>query len=285
MDPPVRRKSVANTRHPTDGRPLPRQAFAATDPGRSVDADPDPSPGGDVELVVLGGPGDGPTLRLHHERFAYAGKFVMSGTGKAIARSGSDDSVEADRGDPGNGGAEEGDGSAELAADGDVQNADDGYDDDVLAAVAFDRDRTDGGVLRIRYVTVRRDRRGEGLGPRLLDHVAERALDGAPGSDGGIDDPADAGRWPGDAAREVRIAVNNPFAYEAAFKAGFGYTGERTGLAELTCARPGDRSPERYRRGLSAFGERESLEPSERAFLAERLEAGPPPIVESPPST
>ena len=220
-----------------------------------MDADPDPAHGGDVEFVVLGGPRDGPTLRLDHERFAYAGKFVMSTTGKAVARSGGDGEVR-----------------------------DGGYDEDVLAAVAFDRDRTDGGVLRIRYVTVRRDRRGEALGPRLLAHVAERALEGGHGSDAGPGDVVDTGRWPGDPVREVRIAVNNPFAYEAAFKAGFGYTGERTGLAELTCARPGDRSPERYRRGLSAFGERESLEAHERAFLAERMEAGPPPVVESPSS-
>ncbi len=35
---------------------------------------------------LLGWPPNGPTLRLEHQRFSYAGKFVMSNTGKAVAR-------------------------------------------------------------------------------------------------------------------------------------------------------------------------------------------------------
>ena len=194
----------------------------------------------DVELAVLGGPDGGPSLDLDHERFAYAGKFVASATGKAVARE-----VDAtdDPGDPGGPG-----------------------DGDVVAAASFDFDRTDPSVVRIRYVTVRRDRRGEGLGARLLDFLAEYALGGA----GSISGPTLAD------VSAVVIAVNNPFAYEAAYRAGFGYTGERTGLAELVLARPGDRSTAAYRRGLSAFRERDDLDEAARAFLDEREEAAPP---------
>lgn len=166
-----------------------------------------------VEFAVLGGPDDGPTLDLDHERFAYAGKFVVSGTGKAVVR---------DAGE-------------------------------VVAAASFDRDRTDDTVARVRYVTVRADRRGEGVGARLLAFLAEHLLDDA---------------------RRVLIAVNNGFAYEAAYKAGFSYTGERTGMAELVLARPGDRSAETYLRGVETLRSRESVDEGERAFLDGRT--GPP---------
>ncbi|MUV90296.1 GNAT family N-acetyltransferase, partial [Halapricum sp. CBA1109] len=43
-----------------------------------------------MEYALLGWADDGPTLRLDHERFAYAGKFVMSATGKAVARADGD---------------------------------------------------------------------------------------------------------------------------------------------------------------------------------------------------
>ena len=101
-----------------------------------------------MEVVVLGWPPDGPTLRLDHRRYSYAGKFVMTTTGKAVFR---DPSAGSDR----------------------------EYDDDVVAAVAFDADRTDPDTLWLRYVTVCDDRRGEGLGPRLCAFVVERRrLDG-----------------------------------------------------------------------------------------------------------
>jgi GNAT superfamily N-acetyltransferase len=182
-----------------------------------------------MEPAVLGWPPDGPTLRLDHRRFSYAGKFVMSNTGKAAIR------------DPG------------AATDGE-------YDDSVLAAVAFNADRTDSGTLWLRYVTVRNDRRGEGLAPRLCRFLAGRA------AERGYD--------------RLRIAVNNPFAYEALYRAGFAYTGERTGIAELILERPADApveapDPGRYRDGLEAYAERE-LSAAEREFLEEKREAGPP---------
>ena len=174
-----------------------------------------------MEIELLGWPSDGPTLRLDHRRFSYAGKFVMSNTGKAVVREGAD-----------------GDGNAE-----------------VVAAVAFNEDRTDSSTLWLRYVTVRADRRGEGIGPRLLAFVRERARDRG--------------------YERVRIAVNNPFAYEACYRADFGYTGRRTGIAELVLEHPGDRSTERYQEGLDAFRERD-LSADEEAFLERKRGADPP---------
>lgn len=168
-----------------------------------------------MEFAVIGDPGDDPTLHLDHEAFAYAGKFVVSNTGKAIARDG----------------------------------------DTVIGAVAFNEDRTDETYVWFRYVTVREDRRAEEIGPRLLDHVAEYLR--------------------GDGKR-LRIAVNNPFAYEAAYKAGFGYTGDETGLAELVLERPAEMVAARYREGMTAFEGRSDLTPDERRFVSSRGDAEPP---------
>jgi GNAT superfamily N-acetyltransferase len=184
-----------------------------------------------MEFVCLGWPPNAPTLRLDHRRVAYAGKFVLDTTGKAVVR------------DP----AVEGDGE---------------YDDDVLAAAAFSADRTDGDRLCVRYVTVRRDRHGERLGPRLLAFVADRA------ASRGYD--------------RLRIAVNNPAAYRAAYRAGFAFTGDETGMTELVCERPADRpanrAPERYRDGLERYRGRDL---SERltARLSAWLGGEPPSLV------
>jgi len=175
-----------------------------------------------VEYELLGWPEGGPTLRLDHERFAYAGKFVMSATGKAVAR---------DRGE-------------------------------IVAAAAFDADRTDGDRLRIRYVTVRRDRRGEGIGPRLLRFVRERAVERG--------------------YVTVAIAVNNPFAYEAAAKAGFAYTGTGTGIAELRCVWPGPDRANRYAEGLATFRDRDLSEAEESFLGAREDDPSPPPVVDAP---
>lgn len=169
-----------------------------------------------MEFELLGWADMGPTVRLDHEQFSYAGKFTMSTTGKAVVRDG-----------------------------------------EVVAAAAFDRDRTDDATLRIRYVTVRRDRQGEEIGSRFLRTLRERA------ADRGFD--------------RVVIAVNNPFAYEAAAKAGFGYTGEQTGLAERVLAWPAPDRTGRYREGIESFRE-EDLPPEYTAFIDTRETA--PSVVE-----
>ncbi|QSW98340.1 GNAT family N-acetyltransferase [Haloterrigena alkaliphila] len=180
-----------------------------------------------MEYDLLGWPPDGPKLRLDHERFSYAGKFVMTNTGKAVSRT------------------------------------DDG---EIVAAVAFNEDRTDETTLWLRYVTVARDRRGEGIGPELLRRVRDRALER------GYD--------------RLRIAVNNPFAYEALYRTDFGYTGETTGIAELVLEHPApvddgdDRSGEldvreRYQSGLEEFRERD-LSDEEEEFLESREGSDPP---------
>lgn len=200
----------------------------------------------EVRFAFLGYPEAEPTLRLDYREFAYAGKFVVSTTGKAALYA---PETTVDRGD-------------ERAPDDGRADADHTYDRGVLAAVAFDADRTDPDRLVLRYVTVRRDRRGEGLGPRLVAGLLERAH-----ADGRFE--------------RARIAVNNPYAYEALHRAGFAYTGEQTGLAELVLARPvatpATVAPARYRAGLERFRERD-LGEEERTFLERRLRRGPPAV-------
>ena len=180
-----------------------------------------------MEFEILGWPPDGPKLRLDHERFSYAGKFVMTNTGKAVAR----------------------------------------VDGEIVAAVAFNEDRTDDATVWLRYVTVAREKRGEGIGPRLVGFVRDRVLD------------RDYDR--------LKIAVNNPYAYEALARVGFEFTGETTGLAELVLEFPptvypsgeGRRAsridPTLYREGLEEFLARD-LTPDERSFVESRNERGPP---------
>jgi GNAT superfamily N-acetyltransferase len=197
-----------------------------------------------VGFAVLGWSAAGPTLRLDHREFAYAGKFVMSGTGKAVAYRA--------RGASGAGTGQDDPDPSDPEA--------------VLAAAAFDPDRTDPETLKIRYLTVRDDARGGALGARLAAFVAARAAD------------RDFDR--------VAIGVNNAFSYEACYKAGFAWTGETSGIAELVLARPAggpaERGGERYRTGLDRFREREDLADAERAFLDAREGADPPALVEPP---
>lgn len=170
-----------------------------------------------MEVRILGDPAAEPTLTLDHEHFAYAGKFVMSTTGKAVAE----------------------------------------LDGEVVGAVAYNADRTDSTVWWCRYITVHSDYRGEGIGPRLLRIVSNQLL-------------------ARDSIRMVKIAVNNPYAYEGSYKAGFGYQGEQTGIAELILARPPDESSAGYQDGLAVFKEREDLSRPEEKFLNELTQSPPP---------
>lgn len=203
-----------------------------------------------MEYAVVGEPGAGATLRLDYRAFAYAGKFVVGAPGKAVLRT-PDGSPAVPEWEP------------DESLPPTVEESE--FDDDAVAAISFSPDRTDPACCRLRYVTVHVARRGEGLGPRLVDRTVSRLA--ADGYD------------------RVRIAVNNPFAYAALYKCGFAYTGERTGIAELELERPasepaaaaGPRGA-RYRAGLRAFREGDrDLDPREAAFIADRLgESGEP---------
>nr|WP_272931427.1 GNAT family N-acetyltransferase [Halobacterium noricense] len=146
---------------------------------------------------------------------------------------------------------------APLAARGDwppaAREADDTLSD-VVGAVSFNDDRTDDQTAWLRYVTVREDRRGDSVGARLCAFATAHLL-------------ADHER--------VRIAVNNPFAYEALHKAGFGFTGEETGIAELVLERPCRDRAARYQDGLDVYRERD-LSEEEAAFLDRKAGSGPP---------
>ncbi len=186
-----------------------------------------------MEFEVLGHPPDAPTLRLDHERFAYAGKFVMSNTGKTVARD-----------------------SGEDARDGP-----DWAENGIAGATSFSADHDDPDHVRIRYVTVREDRRGEGIGPRLLRFTAD----------------ALAGRF-----EAVAIAVNNPIAYQAAYRAGFVSTGRETGLAELLLRYDPDAATvDRYRAGFAVFETRD-LPDRQQAVIERNADGDPPPVVDVP---
>jgi GNAT superfamily N-acetyltransferase len=205
-----------------------------------------------MEFALLGWPAAEPTLRLDFRQFSYAGKFVMSNTGKAVAR----DPDEQHPDPP----------EADADYDGAVPGSEaDPFDRDVVAAAAFNADRTDPGVCWIRYITTRRDRRGEGIGARLASFVAAHAEERG--------------------FRRCRIAVNNPYAYHALYKAGFVYTGRETGLAEVVLERPGERDAATYQCGLDTFrasADERDLSTDERAFLDDREGETAPPLVETP---
>lgn len=175
-----------------------------------------------MEYRIVGFPAAEPTLDLSHEEFAYAGNFVMTSTGKSVARE----------------------------------------DGTVVAATAFNADHDDPDTERIRYVTVRENRRGEGIGPRLLRFTAEQLSDRRP---------------------RVTIAVNNPIAYEACYRAGFVSTGEETGIAELELVYDpdGQRSGSQYRQGFDVFAGRD-LPPDQQSVLSRHQDGSPPSVVPVP---
>jgi GNAT superfamily N-acetyltransferase len=209
-----------------------------------------------MDHELLGWPEDEPAIRLDYRAFSYAGKFATGNAGVAVLRVADRGSVApgwepdpslpdpAPRPEEGESG-----GSAELA-------------EDVIAAVAFNADRTEPGTLWIRYVSVHAARRGEGHAPQLVAFLVDRACDR------GYD--------------RLRIGVNNPFAYEALYKVGFAFTGRETGVAELVLERPttepADRDPETYRSGLDVYRDRERGDP-EASFLEARVGADPPALV------
>lgn len=198
-----------------------------------------------MEYTVLGWPPDGPTLRLDFRTFAYAGKFVMSNTGKAVVRATGPDERPPD---------------GETVRSDQAESVTDAVDPelfarDIIAATAFNEDRTASDTAWIRYITVHVERRGSGVGGALANFTAEQIEQHG--------------------YTVIRIAVNNPFAYEALYKAGFGYTGQETGLAELVLQRPTPDGRSRYQEGLDVFRARD-LSAAEMSFLESRHDARPP---------
>jgi predicted N-acetyltransferase YhbS len=206
-----------------------------------------------MRFELVGWPDEAVKLALDYRAFSYAGKFVVTNTGKAVAladprEADTDDSV-AGVDDPRPPPATDVEGVVEPEGQ-------------VLGAVAFNADRTDPDTWWLRYVTVRDDRRGEGIGPRLVAFTTDRLRERG--------------------AERVRIAVNNPYAYEACYRAGFAFTGEETGIAELVLSVPGtDRSRATYQSGLNVFRER-GPDADERAFLDRKSGADPPETIDSP---
>ena len=203
-----------------------------------------------MEFVILGWPVDEPTLRLDYRRFSYAGKFV-TGNGIAVVRG----EAPEDHHSPT---------SADLP-DLPATLSESDFVDGILAAVAFNTDRTAPDTLWLRYLTVRHDLRASGLqlGPRLAAFLTARA--------------AEKGYT------TARIAVNNAFSYHALYKAGFASTGRETGLAELILERPtaepADQSTSTYQAGLDTFGDRTELSDTETAFISKYSNAEPPDLV------
>ena len=204
-----------------------------------------------MEFALLGWAEAEPTLRLDYRRFSYAGKFVTGGTGVAVIR-----------GDAAERATETVDTDPESVASlpEDVEASD--FADDILAAIAFSPDRTDPSTLKIRYLTVRDDLRGDGqqLCPQLVAFLTAKAA--AAGYD------------------RIAIAVNNAFSYHALYKAGFTYTDRETGLAELVLdrpiAEPAVASQSGYQRGLDVFRDRQGLSTAETEFLRDHSDVAPP---------
>ena len=218
-----------------------------------------------MEFALLGWAEADPTLRLDYRRFSYAGKFVTGGTGVAVIRgdAAARASETADTNTSSNGTATDPESLASLP-DGVAESE---FADGVLAAITFSPDRTDPSTLKIRYLTVRDDLRGDGqqLGPQLVAFLISKAA--AAGYD------------------RIAIAVNNAFSYHALYKAGFTYTDRETGLAELVLDRPiGEpavASQSGYQRGLDVFREREGLSAAEIEFLSDHSNAVPPRLLSS----
>ena len=137
--------------------------------------------------------------------------------------------------------------------------------DTIIAAAGFNADRTDPRCGRVRTITVRRDRQAEGIGSRLLAGVRVTLLDR---------------RYD-----RLRIAVNNPYAYEAAYRAGFGFTGETSGLAELVLEAPWDGPHSAYDEGLAVAADRQDLDEGLTEYVATKRQRGPPPLVDPPTVT
>ena len=129
----------------------------------------------------------------------------------------------------------------------------------IIAAASFSANRTDETELWIRYLSVRHDAQGSGHGANLCRGIINHAI--------------------AQGYATVTIAVNNPYAYETAYRAGMAFTGQETGIAELVLSTDCERSLDRYQDGLSRFADRDGID---EAFIAEKHARGPPTVIERP---
>ncbi len=119
-------------------------------------------------------------------------------------------------------------------------------DGDIVAVLSYDEERGS-DAARIRYLSVRDDRQQEGVAAELVERASDRLLD---------DYPA------------VRISVNNPYAYEAVHRAGFGYSGDTGPRDEVVMGRPSD--DPRYEEGLRKLLEAD-LPEEQRRYVRQKL--------------
>ena len=132
----------------------------------------------------------------------------------------------------------------------------------ILAAASFSADRSDEKNVWIRYLTVKTDRTGERLGSRLA---------------------ATLQCWLLDKQYEcVSIAVNNPFAYVACYRAGFAWTGNETGIAELVLSHTAPRSISAYQEGLNRFSDKRTLTDAELSYVEKWSKIGQPDRISVP---
>ncbi len=106
-------------------------------------------------------------------------------------------------------------------------------EDEIVAAASFNFDRNDKKIAWVRYISVRKDKRLKGIGHSLIIYVTEKII----------------GEFPDC----VRVAVNNPIAYNAFYKAGFEYTGDEVGLCELILEYPKNQTDRMYGKGAKIF--------------------------------
>jgi predicted acetyltransferase len=149
-----------------------------------------------MEFVVMGDLEGGPSIFLEEKKFSYAGKFVMKDTGKIVGK----------------------------------------IEGDIIAAASFNFDRTDKKIAWIRCISIRKDKRREGIGHNLILYITKKIVGGVPVC--------------------VRVAVNNPIAYDTFYKAGFEYTGNEVGLCELILEYPKNQTYDMYRKGAEIFENR-----------------------------
>lgn len=163
-----------------------------------------------MDVVHASAPGDDPDVELDHGRFPYAGKLTTRDVGLILGR---------DRGE-------------------------------VVAAASYSIDRTDEDRCVIRYIAVRRDRQGEGLGTELLAATPGILFDRRFDS--------------------IKMAARSPYALVAAVRAGFCVIEERAPDGSPFVSYPPTTASGSLESGFTAL-QKLSLTADHREYIADRL--------------